>query len=124
MGSAGRTQTLGMSERLYLRLVEAAKARSLVTYREAAELVGLDAREPEQRAELSQLLRAISLHEHEQGRPLLSAVVVSQDTQIPGRGFFRLMRSLGLGDHEDDEVLFERELSRVHEHWSHVTSRS
>lgn len=113
-----------MKEALYSRLVEVAKLRGMITYREVAELVGLDLREPEHRAELSQLLRTLSSQEHEQSRPLISAVVVSQDTGIPGRGFFRLMRSLGIDDGKDDEALSERELRRVHNYWSQIVVSS
>jgi hypothetical protein len=66
-------------------------------------------------------LRTISVQEHKAGHPLLTAVVVSQDTNFPGRGFFRLARSLGVASSEDDEVFFERELLRVHDHWASRT---
>jgi len=106
-----------MHEALYRRLGEVARSGSVTTYQEVAVLVGLDPREPGQRSVLSRLLREVSLHEHEHGRPLLSAVVVSRDTRLPGSGFFALMRLLGFGDAED-EALFARELGNVHEHWA------
>jgi hypothetical protein len=94
-------------------------AGGVVTYREVSDLVGLDPRDPAQRTELSQMLRAVSLHEHQQGRPLLSAVVVSQDTGIPGSGFFTLLRSLGVYG-SDEHSLFRQELQRVHDHWANA----
>lgn len=106
-----------MHEALYRRLREVARSGSVTTYREVALLAGLDPREPDQRSALSRLLREVSLHEHEQGRPLLSAVVVSQDTRLPGRGFFALMQSLGFGNGYE-QVLFEEELRRVHQQWA------
>lgn len=106
-----------MHEALYRRLGEVARSGCVVTYEEVASLVDLDPRDPAQRSALSALLREVSLHEHEHGRPLLSAVVVSRDTRLPGRGFFSLMRLLGSGD-DGDEALFVRELQRVHFHWA------
>jgi hypothetical protein len=111
-----------LSEALYERLVDVARARGLITYREVAALVGLDLRERDQRALLSELLRSISLREHDAGRPLLTAVVVSQDTNFPGRGFFRLARSLDEGASQDDEDIFERELRKVYKHWAYAAS--
>ena len=106
-----------MHQGLHTRLSEVAQSGGVVTYKEVAELLGFDPREPAQRTDLSRLLREVSLHEHAAGRPLLTAVVVSQDTRLPGRGFFALMRSLGFGE-GGDEALFARELQRVHAHWA------
>ena len=48
-------------------------------------------------AELGRRLDEISGHEHVNGRPLLSVVVVHRDgDQMPGEGFFRLARRLGV----------------------------
>ncbi len=106
-----------MHEALYRRLCEVARSGRVTTYQDVAALAGLDPREPGQRSTLSQLLREVSLHEHQDGRPLLSAVVVSQDTRLPGRGFLTLMQSLGFGN-GDQQRLFEEELRRVHQQWA------
>jgi hypothetical protein len=111
-----------MNETLFRDLIEVARARRTITYQEAAEVVRLDLRSSGQRAELSAMLRAISLHEHQQGRPLLSVVVVSEATNFPGRGFFRLLESLCFTIKDTEEAVYERELSRVHEHWARAAS--
>lgn len=56
------------------------------------------------------LLGEISAEEHAAGRPLLSAVVVRNDLElpIPGRGFFQLARRLGSMAKGADEVVFWR----------------
>ena len=111
-----------MNELLYCRLLEVAKAHCTITYREVAELVGLGLGKAEHRADLSKILRTISLHEQEHGRPLLSAVVVSEATDFPGRGFFWMLESLGVSVSDNQEELFERELGRVHQHWAYAVS--
>ena len=44
----------------------------------------------EDRDQISLLLDEISRHEHARGNPLLSAVVIHMDDNIPGNGFFTL----------------------------------
>lgn len=59
------------------------------------------------------LLREISTREHEQGRPLLSAVVV-RPSGVPGGGFFRLAGELGRTG-SDRRSVWADEVSRVYE---------
>jgi hypothetical protein len=47
------------------------------------------------REEMRQILWKISTYEHQQGRPMLTAVVVLKQQNIPGHGFFELARNLG-----------------------------
>ena len=49
---------------------------------------------------LAALLGQINVLEHEEGRPLISAVVVSKDTGEPGVGFWNLAEGVGfkIGD--------------------------
>jgi len=42
------------------------------------------------------MLDEINRYEHREGRPLLSAVVVVQEDNKPGEGFFKLARELGV----------------------------
>jgi len=43
---------------------------------------------------LSDILSKISRYEHKNGRPLLSAIVVQKESDLPGTGFFLLCDSL------------------------------
>ena len=43
---------------------------------------------------LSDILSKISRYEHKNGRPLLSAIVVQKESNLPGIGFFLLCDSL------------------------------
>lgn len=64
-------------------------------------------------------LDAISTFEHRQGRPLLSAVVVSSAGKRPGGGFFKMAKSNRVqGPDDDDKAFFDAELNRVCDYWA------
>jgi len=105
-------------EELYERLREVARQGELIYYGVIAPLVGLDMREEWDRAEIGRILGAISTHEHEEGRPLLSAVVVHQVDGKPGKGFFALAAHLGvMAPDQDKEAFWQEEVRRVHDYW-------
>jgi hypothetical protein len=113
-------------EGIYDAVRQAACEGRLTYYGVIAPLAGLDMGRGEwDRAEIGRILGRISTREHEEGRPLLSAIVVhSHNFPIealrgrPGKGFFNLARELGLfRPDEDEEAFWQREVRRVHEHW-------
>ncbi len=106
-----------MNRRLYDRLKEVATAQKVVYYSEIAPLVNLDMSLPPDRAEIGRLLGEISEHEHAQGRPLLSVVVISQDGNKPGEGFFKLARELQLYAGPDEDTYWNTEIKRVWAAW-------
>ena len=65
-----------INQKIYERLKEVAINGELVTYGEIAPLAILNMENPDDRNKLAQILGNISNHEHAQGRPTLSAVVV------------------------------------------------
>jgi hypothetical protein len=106
-----------MNEVLYKRLTEVARRGSVTRYGEVAPLVGLDMAVPGDRDRISILLDEISRHEHGLGHPLLSAVVIHKDDNMPGNGFFALAQGLKLFRGGDRFLYFVEELRRVHDHW-------
>ena len=105
---------------IYERLIEVAKKGDLVTYGEIAPLADLNMENPADRHKIARILRDISTYENEQGRPMLSAVVVLAEFRYPIDGFFKLARKLGLhhGRKElEDLEFFVQEVKRVHEYW-------
>ncbi|MBN1454587.1 MAG: hypothetical protein JW963_26455 [Anaerolineales bacterium] len=111
---------MAIHEEIYKRLIDEARRESTITYREVAEITGLDLEKPDHRNQLSWILGEISTYEHEQGRPLLSVIVVLSDIQQPSYGFYTLACDLGLyhGHTDLDEMeYFAKELKRVHEFW-------
>lgn len=109
-----------MNQAVYEMLKGVAESGTLVTYSDVAKLVGLDMENADHRSRMSILLDEISSGEHQQGRPLLSVVVIRKDLGRPGHGFYELARRLGLyhGHGEIDEVVFfTKEFQRVEECW-------
>ena len=78
---------------LYERLQQAARKRSLVSYDEIAALLRLNLDNNAHRAKLGRLLMDISRHEHKRGNPLLSVIVVNENSQLPNKGFFYAART-------------------------------
>jgi hypothetical protein len=100
------------------RLVVAARNRQLIFYGELAKLIGIDTDNPHA-AQVGKVLDRSNQDEVANGRPMLSALVVSKDTMLPGRGFFNLGEQLRLTEHGEDEVGFAvRQIKRVHDYWA------
>ena len=106
-----------MNDAVYAYLKKYARNQRTVTYGDIAPLADLDMQNPAHREALSGILGEISQHEHENDRPMLSAIVVSKDSSMPGKGFFDLARALGVY-HGDDLTFFSDELKRVYRQWS------
>lgn len=111
-----------MNKDLYKTLVATASSeKATITYSEVAQLLNLSMRHTEDRQKLAGLLDEISRSEHEQGRPMLSAVVVHKDgNQMPGSGFFDLAQKLNLLNSRstNSELTFwVEELKSVRNHW-------
>ena len=113
-----------MSEDAIIRtkLVETAKEQTTIFYSDLGALIGLDMSQPDQRTELSDLLGRINIAEHEEGRPMLSAVAVLKEEMRPGQGFFEIAHWLGVYSGDKDprvqEGFFIAELKRVYAYWS------
>jgi len=106
-----------MHEAIYEKLKEVARAKRLITYTEIGENVGLRANDPQ----LWQLLDKINRQEHEQGRPMLSAVVVQKEGEsygAPGDGFFKLAKDLSVFKGDNKYIFWVSELNAVHNYWS------
>lgn len=108
-----------MNQKLYGRLCEVARRSRVIGYREAAPLVDLDMAKPGHRRRMYIMLEQISRHEHAQGRPLLSAVVIHLNRNTPGNGFFTLAAELGLFRGRCRLTYFVSELRRVHDYWAY-----
>lgn len=68
------------------------------------------------------LLGELSASEHREGRPLLTSIVVKQNSGRPGAGFFRNAREIGAFEGPDDEEARERfwqaQVSSVYARWA------
>jgi len=120
-GGMGSGQAPDIRGTVYERLKQAARANIPVTYGEIAALIGLDMSRVDHRDQIADLLGEISESEHKLGRPMLSVVAVHSEqgepAGIPGKGFFKLAKQLGLQRNEDDVTFFVREFARAHATW-------
>lgn len=96
-------------------LIDTARQKSLITYREltaSLQTVVIHYHSPI----LARLLVEIGSEESEAGRPILPALVVAQQTGIPGKGFFRIAGERGQ-DVADVKAFWEDEVRRVYDYW-------
>lgn len=104
---------------VYDRLVQAARAREFVHYGDLAKMLGIDMDNPHFGAQVGKVLDRINEDEAAAGRPMISAIVVSKDTMLPGHGFFNLGQQLRQTQFDEDEMAFAiRQIKRVHDYWS------
>lgn len=103
---------------IYEALKQIAQKQRTTTYSDIAPLAGLDMDSPADRDKIREILGKISTYEPHNGRPMLTAVVVHKQDNMPGDGFFELAQHLGLmGKGEDHLAFFARELTRVLQAW-------
>lgn len=98
-------------------LLAVARSGTTTTYSAVAGLVGLDMESPADRNRISEILDGISEGEHNAGRPLLSVVVIRNDRNMPGDGFFTMARRVGKLHNNDNLQFFIEELRRAHDYW-------
>lgn len=105
---------------IYDLLKEVARAEKTINYASIAPLADLNMESQADRNEIGRILDDINLYEHENNRPMLSAVVIREGMGYPGRGFFELARQLGLHHRHNnlgDLEFFVNELNRVYAYW-------
>jgi hypothetical protein len=101
------------------RLITAARRRERVTYKMIARAIGRPIKGPHWAVPIGRVLAPISEDEVAAGRPMLSAIVVSQDSDLPGEGFYKLGRQLGVVDAgETPEAFARRQIRLVYEYWA------
>ena len=111
-----KKKRLMINKTIYEALKESARDGKPYYYGELAELVGLRIGDENDRAKLFEILGTISEHEHNEGRPLLSAIVISKTDKMPGYGFFKMARKLGLQRATNTEF-FYAEVKKVFDYW-------
>lgn len=103
---------------VYEKLKEVARNRSVISYSEAGNLIGLDMATEIGRIRIAQILDDINNDEDQENSPMLSAVVIRNDINMPGSGFFECAKGLGKYHGGNDLVFWVHELVRVHNCWS------
>lgn len=103
---------------IFEELRELAEAKQIGFYGDLAELIGFHPRS----SSFHRILDAINLHEHQRGRPLLSALAVARAYGFPGSGFFDSARNLGRydddgGDATTHATFWVGEVHRIWDYW-------
>ena len=110
-----------MRKRLRLELISIAKKRNTMSYSDLALKLGIkDA--INWYDIIGYWLGKISEEEVNNNGPMLSAVVINNDTEIPGNGFFILAYKLGImKNNERKEDFLKKELEKV---WNYAQTHS
>ena len=110
MGATART--------IYNEIVQVAKNRDCIYDYDLADAASLCEHSPNDRGLIFVILDNINRLEYLSGRPLLTAVVIGESTDLPGVAFFDLAKRLGEYDGGDHERYWHEELRRVHDYWA------
>lgn len=90
-----------------------------ITYQELARAMDPDVNPRDRRFKrLTNALYYVNKYEHENGRPLIGALVVRASDGLPGEGFYWCAKDLELEfDGSEETAFWEAELTRVIEYW-------
>ena len=101
----------------YSIMINAAQHFGFCTYQEIAQANGWPMRGNQMGKLIGEVVGLISKNELEQGRPMMSAIVVGVSGK-PGEGFYSWARELGaLAEGEDEEAFWKEECEKVYEAW-------
>jgi len=104
---------------VYCEMVQAARYGGITTYQAIAQIMNLPLTGSHMGREVGHVVGAISEDELNNGRPMLSAIVVSVSGR-PGPGFFALARDLGKlkeDSKEAEERFWEMERAAIYKTW-------
>ena len=103
-----------MEQVIYDKLQRVARAQALTDYTRMGALVGLQPHD----FRLWAMLDEINQFEHDNKRPMISALVISREENRPGSGFWVCASGLGRFNERDDKDRFwSDELRRVWDYW-------
>lgn len=93
-----------------------AQRKKTTRYSEISQHFGLDMANIDDRVLFSQMLGYVSESEYEAGRGMLSSVVINEELNKPGDGYFELAEALGAFDsrRDDKDAFWTAELNRVY----------
>ena len=111
-----------MNQTLYNELLRLARSARLATYSEVSPLINLLMDNQQDRNEIARLLVEIAVNEHNEGRPMLTALIVHQgNDNNPGEGFFTIAHELGIfnggRDQMDRLTFWTNQVRQVHDYW-------
>jgi hypothetical protein len=112
-------------EELREMLIEAARDGQVCNYQPIGELFDLDMENPRHRRRIGEMLGDVSRYEVGQGRPMLSCLVVLAGGDLPGSGFYKLGRELGLVESGEDDMAFAaRQMKATFAYWRNAAAET
>jgi hypothetical protein len=114
-----------MNQILYDELIRLARAQDLSAYSDVAPLIGLSMEDEDDRDEIALFLGEIARHEHENTRPMLTALIIHRGyDNNPGKGFFAIAEELGHFDGDRNKitrvVFWSNQVTKVHNYWGQI----
>jgi hypothetical protein len=115
-------KNLLMNQILYNELVNLARSQQLSSYSQVSPIIGLSMDNELDRNEIARLLREIAIFEQNNGRPMLTSLVIHQgNDNNPGEGYFSIARELGLFNGGRDSIarvtFWANQVTEVYNHW-------
>jgi hypothetical protein len=107
---------------IYKILIETIRGRKeSIYYSVLASRIGLissvDAFEIDLQTQLAHLIGIVSHFEKENGRPMLSAIVVNKESKMPGGGFFGWAKQLELQKKESNREFWINQIKELRKCW-------
>lgn len=96
-------------------LIEVAKTQDIISYSDLVHQMQTTVVDPHSYA-LANMLGDVCTLEHQNKRPLLSALVVYKDKTEAGPGFFEIAKELGYSIQDKDQFHM-REITKCYEYW-------
>lgn len=101
----------------YSIIINAAQHFGFCTYQEIAQAIGISTAGSYMGKIVSELIGLISQNEIEQGRPMLSSIVVGVSGK-PGDGYYEWAKELGLLQEDDDkETFWKKQCQLIYDEW-------
>jgi len=94
-----------MNETICTRLTQAAKEKKFISYSDLSAAIALSTTDAEGLNALNKMLEAIAENELANGRPLLVAIIINENTNAPGAGLFSYPKRKGLMKAKDKDTL-------------------
>ncbi len=104
-------------------LIKCAMTKKIVTYQNLSTVtnLGLDMSLSKDRNTIGELLCSISRQEHKEGRPILSALVITANDKNQGDGFYKLCEELEYGNWQElkqDDDFSKKLMNECYEFYS------
>jgi hypothetical protein len=106
-----------MNERVRHELLVVASSQDTIYYSELRDHIAPNLSMLAFNRVYSPIFDSINRTELAHNRPLLSSVVVNKALDLPGKGFFKQARVLGVHAGDNDHEFWCNEIKRVYDYW-------